>query len=308
MSWRRRDLVQLVGDEDDGQPVGLGVRGGCRTACRPPAAPTRRSACRGSGSWRPIEHPEDLDALPVTDSGDRRRDRPVHASEAELPAEMRRIFPACAPGDAAGSRHRARRSGGQSGCQPAGEVLEDHADACSGSYRRGRAARPGVPLTRMVPRPWALHAIQDLHQGSMPAPFSPTSACTVPRRTEKVMSAGHDPGKSLGDSETSTAMITSADGLPVQCGWHDPPIRVAATATGPRAAGAGPAERYRAPWPWLMQPGRALPTSAPVSRAGAFTSSTEPDLAGDDLGLEIIELGHDVIDVAAGRCSRHRPP
>src|SRR5919112_2058380 len=128
----------------------------------------------------------------------------------------------------------------------------------------------------------------------LPAPFSPTSAWTVPVRTLRSTSRlATTPGKRLVTPVSSTATSDRAaggadearvrsSGMAVSCSGTGP----ASSRTGVKANGArGTLARSHGPRP---------------RRAGSGGRVGDLDLAGDDLLLVLVELGLDVVDLTTG--------
>src|SRR5688500_14087395 len=119
----------------------------------------------------------------------------------------------------------------------------------------------------------------------LPAPFSPTMACTWPRVTVMLTSLlATTPGNRLVMPLSSTAMSAEAS---ARC--TDSGVVVAEIAHAPHKKQPGPGRRYR------VRPG-------PVNRSGVRIGLLvgHRDLAADDLGLVVVELCLDVVDLSAG--------
>ena len=145
------------------------------------------------------------------------------------------------------------------------EVLVHHADAGGdgvggrGEAHRARRRRVIVPSSGFC-IPYRIFISVDL-----PAPFSPTTACTSPGRTTR---------------STSRLATTPGNRLPMPCEHHDGLGHAVSSCCGSGRRGPDPARAG----------------SGPVGCYGVVGTVISPD---DDLGLELVELGLDVVDRAA---------
>ena len=126
-----------------------------------------------------------------------------------------------------------------------------------------------APLTAIVPHPGAARR-RGSSSGSTCAPFSPTIACTVPRRTAKAMSLlAMTPGKRLVIPCSSTARSLAAGAAGVLM-MHAPWVEFG---RGVRQRRQGPDERYRVIRTLSDQPKRRFTQVAYRRREGRYIAS-----------------------------------
>ena len=80
------------------------------------------------------------------------------------------------------ARCRARRSPSTVRCGQSAQLLVDHRDAARARVERDRAARYGAPSSSSVPASGRSAPASTFISVLLPAPFSPSSACTSPAR------------------------------------------------------------------------------------------------------------------------------
>lgn len=195
------DLVQLVGDEQDRQPLADQAAQVVEQLVHLVGHEHGGRLVQDQDAGAPIEHLEDLHPLAVADTQVLDRHVRLHAQAVRV-GDLLDLL-ACGgevQGEAAAARLAAQDHVLQDG-QVVGqhEVLVDHADAHGDGVGGGVEAH-GRPVDADLALVWALHPVQDLHQRGLPRAVLAYEGVDVPLGDAEVdVAVGDDSREPLGD-------------------------------------------------------------------------------------------------------------